>query len=91
MSWPADGRPRFVTVETHGWRIHATSGAIGGNTARNVSYAVLDRAYCHGIVAEFASEGEHGGGKSAVLRARAQAKAEAVATERNAEHAADAA
>lgn len=43
--------PRFVVAETHGWRQGGPT-----STREGVAALVLDRWYCHRVVAEYACE-----------------------------------
>ena len=51
MSWPADGLPRFVVSENHGWREPKSTSWPPG-----VTCTVLDRAFNHARVAAYVSE-----------------------------------
>jgi hypothetical protein len=54
MSWPDDNRPRFIVTTLTGYS--ASAGGVSNPTA----YAyVLDRAYCHRVVAAYRKQ--HGG------------------------------
>lgn len=53
MSWPADGKPRFVVATTQGMRNIGTSGS---GRPMGTSWLVLDRANLHALVAEYRSE-----------------------------------
>lgn len=81
MSWPSDGLPRFVVVETRG----LFAATVGGsdprvdNTNENRTVAILDRAFCHREVAYFRSEDQGS------TRGKAVAKAQRLAAERAAE------
>lgn len=65
MSWPTDGDPRFVVVEVTG-----SSRPTAGSTAKldGLSVHVLDRAFCHRIVASFCTDYMRGFGVPARVR-----------------------
>lgn len=81
MSWPTDGKPRYVVVETLG-HLHVT--IYGGTTEADKdlhrTVAILDRAFCHRCVFKARSEDWKQLG-----RVRAIAKARRLAEERLAE------
>lgn len=85
MSWPADGKPRFVLVEHSGALSHAPTNI---RTLENITCAILDRAFCHRTVAKYRSE-QYTGGKgvtSVMARAKARAAAREKLAELNATH-----
>lgn len=54
MSWPDDGKPRFVVAEAHGYLINPHAWGTGSRRKEvPASVCVLDRAYAHRIVREF--------------------------------------
>lgn len=55
MSWPADGKPRYVVAVTEG-QLTGTTGQLQGGIAPNLTAHVLDRAYCHRAVFAVRSE-----------------------------------
>lgn len=60
MSWPADGRPRFVVARTDGIleipiAKNAASDSVS-NTVLHSTLSVLDRAFCHREVARWRTE-----------------------------------
>lgn len=81
MSFPADGQPRFVIVETVGLALPQTGGADPklNSAPESRTVAILDRAVCHREVALFRSE-DYGH-----TRQEAVAKAQRLAAERLAE------
>lgn len=58
MSWPTDGRPRFVVRSITGWPISASAPRVRPHDRPTTSYMVLDRAYGHHVLAEFARRGK---------------------------------
>lgn len=87
MSWPTDGEPRFIVREHTGHRIGLAHARTGSGSLEGLSVCVLDRGYCHRVVAQWASEDEGGSTprstRWAAIRGRAQARADQL----NAEHA----
>lgn len=76
MSWPQDGRPRFIVAETVGhWKPR-----LGGRPVKlkdapeSRTVAVLDRAWCHRVVYKTRSEDF-----CSVRRAQAVARAQQAA------------
>lgn len=52
MSWPTDGKPRFVLASIRGGDVFShTPGASQGN----VEFYIHDRAFCHRIVRTFST------------------------------------
>ena len=79
MSWPADGKPRFVVVETVG---HARTRQGGRplhlrDAPESRTVAVLDRGWAHRVVYKIRSEDF-----AAVRRETAVARAQELARER---------
>jgi hypothetical protein len=80
VSWPDDGRPRYVVAITRGYRTTRTGSA---KTPPGLEAMVLDRADAHRVVASFASEEERHGNTSQ-RRDRATERAYARCAELNA-------
>lgn len=72
MSWPADGQPRYVIVETTGFLGHGPGGLLAiDKTLPSRTVAILDRAFCHRTVFKAQSESFNNRGRVfAVARAR---------------------
>ncbi len=51
-SWP-DGKPRFIIREITGYAINPGRHSGGGNRPPTTDVMILDRAYCHRVVAYF--------------------------------------
>lgn len=49
MSWPTDGKPRYVTASIEGGFIDTTGDPRKGGSHAPVYY-IYDRAYCHRVV-----------------------------------------
>jgi len=76
MSWPADGKPRFIVVETIG---HANTRNGGRplhlkDAPESRTVAVLDRGWCHRTVYRVRSEDFHLRREAAVARAQQLAR-----------------
>lgn len=85
MSWPSDGRPRYVLVETTGYRRMSVSGQLAVDTELpNRTVAILDRAFCHRVVFTAQSE-KYSGGGAALSRLEAIAHTQRLAAARLAE------
>ena len=60
MSWPTDGLPRYVLARTDGiLEMPQNKGAANesaGRTKWHATFAILDRAFCHRVVAQYRSE-----------------------------------
>lgn len=78
MSWPSDGKPRYVVGCCHGDRVPRVGSV---STPQQASFPVLDRAHCHARVAEYGSEdrlaGKVGGPTLGVAVAQERAVAHA--------------
>ncbi len=55
-SWP-DGKPRFIIREITGYAINPGRHSGGGNRPPTTDVMILDRAYCHRVVAYFKAAG----------------------------------
>ncbi len=55
-SWP-DGKPRFIVREITGYAINPGRHSGGGNRPPTTDVMILDRAYCHRVVAYFKAAG----------------------------------
>jgi hypothetical protein len=58
MSWPDDNQPRFTVTTVYGGHIRQET-TTAGNTNRPLAVCaqVVDRAYAHKVVREYASRG----------------------------------
>jgi hypothetical protein len=79
VSWPQDGLPRFVLVETQGAFKMQHGARPKKGTALHRTYAVLDRAFCHQVAfkvrsEDFAYRGRGRDGAIAQARLVAEAK-----------------
>lgn len=71
MSWPTDGKPRYLVVEVSG----AFKASVGSSAAlKHFSIHVLDRALNHRIVASFRTEHQKGYSVPSLVRAKATAR-----------------
>jgi hypothetical protein len=59
MSWPADGKPRYVVGVIHGAEIRPTDAGAGGGRNLPEGY-VYDRAYGYRVVASRLAPSRHG-------------------------------
>ncbi len=55
-SWP-DGKPRFIIREITGYAINPGRHSGGGSRPPTTDVMILDRAYCHRVVAYFKARG----------------------------------
>lgn len=80
MSWPADGKPRYVVARTNGMLEMPNNRGGTSDSARNTkqqaTFAILDRAFCYRTVARYRTEDVGG------LMAKRVALVERVATAR---------
>jgi hypothetical protein len=86
MSWPTDGKPRFIVTELEAYP--ATWKRQAGTTVLQLSVSVLDRAYCYEEVACWRTDGTLGRGVGRAPAGRRQEirrRAQALANQLNAE------
>jgi hypothetical protein len=75
VSWPADGKPRYVVSELEGYM----QGGVGPKNGGGLSVAIVDRANCHRAFTTWRTEEIHGATRLARRRLAREAAAQMLA------------